>query len=155
MTLESDAGTRFTLADLRGRWLLVDFIYTRCPTVCSALGGDFARLERELAGPIAQGRIRLGSISFDPAHDTPAQLAAYLGRFGVRNEAWQSARPLTAEGLRRLTAAFGITVIPDGLGGYTHNAAIQLVDPDGRLADIFDPGHPERVSEAVLGNLDP
>ena len=155
VTLESDAGTRFTLGDLRGRWLLVDFIYTRCPTVCSALGGDFAQLERELAGPIAQGRIRLLSISFDPAHDTPAELAAYLGRFGARNAAWQAARPLTAEGLRRLTAAFGVTVIPDGAGGYTHSAAIHLVDPDGRLADIFDPGHPERVSETVLGNLDP
>jgi protein SCO1 len=155
VALESDAGARFTLADLRGRWLLVDFIYTRCPTVCTTLGGDFARLERELAGPIAQDRVRLVSISFDPAHDTPVQLAAYLQRFGARNAAWQAARPLTAKGLQQLTRAFGVTVIPDGLGGYTHNAAIHLVDPDGRLADIFDLGDPDRVSETVLRSLDP
>jgi protein SCO1 len=155
VALESDAGTRFTLADLRGRWLLVDFIYARCPTVCTTLGGDFARLERELAGPIAQDRVRLVSISFDPAHDTPVQLAAYLQRFGARNAAWQAARPLTAKGLQQLTRAFGVTVIPDGLGGYTHNAAIHLVDPDGRLADIFDLGDPDRVSETVLRSLDP
>jgi protein SCO1 len=155
VALESDAETRFTLADLRGRWLLVDFIYTRCPTVCTALGGDFAQLERELAGPIAQDRVRLVSISFDPAHDTPVQLRTYLQRNGGRNAAWQAARPVTAEGLQRLTAAFGLTVIPDGLGGYTHNAAIYLVDPEGRLADIFDLGNPDRVSETVLRSLDP
>ena len=53
---------------------------------------------------------------------------------------WQAARPLTPDGLQQLTAAFGITVIADQLGGYTHNAAIHLVDPEGRLVDIFDLG---------------
>ena len=66
---------------------------------------------------------------------------------------WQAARPLTADGLRRLTAAFGVTVIPDQLGGYTHNAAIHLVDPEGRLVDIFDLGDVDRIREAVLRNL--
>ncbi|HET6577262.1 MAG TPA: SCO family protein [Gemmatimonadales bacterium] len=155
VVLQDQSGARFTLADLRGKWLLVDFIYTRCPTVCTVLGGDFARLERQLAGPIAQGRVRLLSISFDPTHDPPVRLAAYLDRFGGRSPAWQAARPLTAEALRRLTAAFGVTVIPDGLGGFTHNAAIHLVDPEGRLADIFDLGDPVRISEAVLRSLDP
>lgn len=155
VALQSQSGARFALADLRGKWLLVDFIYTRCPTVCTVLGGDFARLERQLAGPIAQGRVRLLSISFDPTHDPPVRLAAYLDRFGGRSPAWQAARPLTADGLQRLTAAFGVTVIPDRLGGFTHNAAIHLVDPEGRLADIFDLGDPARISEAVLRSLDP
>jgi protein SCO1 len=153
MTLESQSGARFTLADLRGKWLLVDFIYTRCPTFCVVLGGDFARLERQLAGPIAQGRVQLLSISFDPTRDLPAQLAAYLGRFRSRDKGWQAARPLTADGLQSVTAEFGITVIPDGLGGYTHNAAIHLVDPEGRLVDIFDLGDVDRIRETVLRNL--
>ena len=84
MALENQSGARFTLADLRGKWLLVDFIYTRCPTFCTALGGDFARLERQLADPIARRKVQLLSISFDPTQDTPAQLAAYLGRFRGR-----------------------------------------------------------------------
>jgi protein SCO1 len=155
VALEDQSGARLTLAEFRGTWLLVDFIYTRCTTVCAALGGDFARLERELAGPIAQGRVRLLSISFDPMHDSPARLAEYLERFGGRNQAWQAARPVTSDGLRRLTDAFGVTVISDRLGGYTHNAAIHLVDPEGRLADISDAGNPDRVSEMVLRNLDP
>ena len=153
VALESQSGARFMLADLRGKWLLVDFIYTRCPTFCAVLGGDFAQLERQLAGPIAQGRVQLLSISFDPTRDPPAQLAAYLGRFRSRDQGWQAARPLTADGLQSLTAGFGITVIPDRLGGYTHNAAVHLVDREGRLVDIFDLGDVDRIRETVLRSL--
>ena len=99
VALENQSGARFTLADLRGKWLLVDFIYTRCPSFCTVLGGDFAQLERQLAGPIAQGRVQLLSISFDPTQDPPAELAAYLRRFRGRDMGgWQAARPLTGCG---------------------------------------------------------
>jgi protein SCO1/2 len=153
VTLENQSGARFTLADFRGKWLLVDFIYTRCPAFCTVLGGDFAQLERQLAGPIAQGRVQLLSISFDPTRDPPAQLEAYLRRFGGHDTGWQAARPLTADGLRSLTAAFGVTIIPDPLGGYTHNAAIHLVDPEGRLVDIFDLGDLDQIRGTVLRKL--
>lgn len=151
--LESQTGARFTPADLQGRWVLVDFIYTRCLTFCTVLGNDFAQLERRLAEPIAQGRVRLLSISFDPAHDDPARLSGYLARFGDRGPGWEAARPLTPQGLDQLTAAFGITVLADGAGGYTHNAAIHLVDPAGRLVAILDMDQVEQVTAAVLGRL--
>jgi protein SCO1/2 len=154
VALENQSGARFTLADLRGTWVLVDFIYTRCPTFCTGLGVDFARLQQQLARPIAQSRVQLLSISFDPTHDPPSQLAAYLGRFrGAGTMGWHAARPLTLDGLQRLTEAFGITVIEDRNGGYTHNAAIHLVDPSGRLVDIFDPGDVDRTRETLLRNL--
>jgi protein SCO1/2 len=153
VALEDQSGAQFTLADLRGRWLLVDFIYTRCPTFCTVLGGDFAQLERQLAGPIAQGRVQLLSVSFDPTQDSPAQLAAYLKRFRGQDRGWLAARPLTADGLRSLTAAFGVTIIREPLGGYTHNAAIHLVDPEGRLVDIFDLGDLDQIRGTILREL--
>lgn len=153
VTLETQSGARLTLADLRGKWLLVDFIYTRCPTFCTLLGGDFAQLEQQLADPIAQGKVQLLSISFDPTQDPPAQLAAYLKRFRGQDIGWLAARPLTADGLQSLTAAFGVTIIRDRLGGYTHNAAIHLVDPEGRLVDIFDLGDLDQIRGAILRNL--
>ena len=153
VTLETQSGARLTLADLRGKWLLVDFIYTRCPTFCTLLGGDFAELEQQLADPIAQGKVQLLSISFDPTQDPPAQLAAYLKRFRGQDIGWLAARPLTADGLQSLTAAFGVTIIRDRLGGYTHNAAIHLVDPEGRLVDIFDLGDLDQIRGAILRNL--
>ncbi|HEY5489975.1 MAG TPA: SCO family protein [Gemmatimonadaceae bacterium] len=153
VALENQSGARFTFTDLRGKWLLVDFIYTQCPTFCGRLGGDFAQLEQQLRDPIAQGKVQLLSVTFDPTRDSPAQLAAYLGRFWSPGMGWQAARPLTADGLQQITAAFGITVIPDQLGGFTHNAAIHLVDPEGRLVDIFDLGDLAHIRKTVLRKL--
>jgi protein SCO1 len=151
--LQAQSGARIELADFRGQWLLVDFIYTRCPTVCLALGGDFAQLQRLLAGPIAAGKVRLLSVSFDPVRDTPGQLAAYLKRFGDGGSGWVAARPLTADGLAQLKRVFGITVIPDPYGGYTHNTAIHIVDPHGRLVEILDTGDAQRVAQDLRQRL--
>ncbi|MGH8137560.1 MAG: SCO family protein [Steroidobacteraceae bacterium] len=147
--LETQSGARMRFGDFHGQWLLVDFIYTRCPTVCLALGGDFARLQRLLARPIAQGKMRLLSVSFDPAHDTPGELATYLRRFGDQGPGWLAARPVTADGLAELKRAFGITVIAGPYGAYIHNAAIHVVDPRGRLVEILDAG----TAEAAAADL--
>ncbi|TAM75319.1 MAG: SCO family protein [Candidimonas sp.] len=154
VALQLQSGSRISLADLHGKWLLVDFIYTRCPTYCVALGGEFAQLQDILAKPLAQGKVQLLSVSFDPVHDTPAQLKAYMQHSRDRGLGWIAARPVEPQGLVQLKQAFGITVIADpASGGYTHNAAIHLVDPRGRLVQIFDENAPDLVGKAVLRRL--
>ncbi len=37
----------------------------------------------------------------------------------------------------------GVVVIPDGLGGFIHNAGLYLVDAEGRLTAVFDPENTE------------
>jgi protein SCO1 len=149
VTLETQSGARIDIASLRGKWLLVDFIYTRCPTYCVALGSEFAQLQDRLARLSGKDVVELVSISFDPAHDSPRALASYLQRAQSRGAGWIAARPVDSGGLDELERAFGITVIADGLGGYTHNAAIHVVDPQGRLIEIVDPGQ----SRAALRRL--
>jgi protein SCO1/2 len=155
VTLETETGARLDLAAFRGRWLLVDFVYTRCPTYCTTLGSEFAQLQSSLAVPLARHKVQLLSISFDPEHDTPQRLAEYLQRFRTSDSEWLAARPVGQDGLERLEKRFGITVIPDAFGGYTHNAAIHLVDPHGRLVEIFDVGNPSLAAQAVLQRLAP
>ena len=149
VALETQAGERINLAELRGKWLLVDFIYTRCQTLCLALGSDFARLEDELARPIASGRVRLVSVSFDPSNDSPRELAAYLERNRHRGTGWIAARPTNEAGLIALKRRFGVTVVPDGFGGYIHNAGIHLVDPEGRIVEIVDLGERNAIIESL------
>lgn len=155
VTLETETGARLDLTALRGRWLLIDFIYTRCATYCTTLGSEFTQLQSRLEAPLAQHQVELLSISFDAEHDTPPRLAEYLRRYRTSGSEWVAARPVTQVGLNTLKARFGITVIPDSFGGYTHNAAIHLVDPHGRLVEIFDIGNPALVAQAVLQRLGP
>lgn len=153
LPLQTAGRATIDFADLRGRWLLVDFIYTRCTTYCSVQGSEFARLQDRLATPIAAGKVVLLSISFDPGHDGPEQLAAYQQRSGSRGVGWIAARPTSPAALDALMQAFGVTVIDDGLGGYEHNAAIGVVDPAGRLVAIMDWDAPGEAARYVLQGL--
>lgn len=138
LPLQTASGEITSFDALRGRWLLVDFIYTRCTTYCSVQGSEFARLQRQLAASIAAHRIALLSISFDPEHDTPDALARYQQLHGAQDEGWIASRPVAEADLTQLMRVFGVVAVPDDLGGYVHNAAIAVVDPQGRLVAILD-----------------
>jgi len=120
---------------------IVDFMYTRCIGVCGALGGVFQQLQASI---VAQGDtdgtlpLRLLSISFDPRHDDIPALAAYRAGLRADPRVWRFARTADAADTRALLDRFQVTVIPDGVGGYEHNAALLVVDASGRLARVFD-----------------
>lgn len=136
--LEDQDGHLFRLQDYRDSLVAVEFIYTRCATICSALGAGFRQIRDQVPATALGRQFVLVSISFDPQNDTPARLKAYAGRYGADGRAWRVARVSREADLKPMLDAFGITVIPDGLGGFEHNAAIHLLDRSGRLALIAD-----------------
>jgi len=120
-----------------GRASLIEFIYTSCPTICQSAGTAMAVLRDRFATAGLGAQVRLLSVSFDPEVDDVPQLASYGERHGADGSIWTIARP-DPEDLPELLDTFGVTVIPDGFGGYEHNAAILVVGPDGRLRAILD-----------------
>jgi protein SCO1/2 len=142
VALEDARGRTFESTELSGRRLVVGFIYTRCPGVCRRVGSDLAALAAAL--PPEAGASLL-SVSFDPERDTAGALAAYASQHDADGERWRIARPLRAEQLAEWLETFGIVVIPDGFGGFEHNAALHLVDERGRLVRILDLGAVEEA----------
>lgn len=136
--LEDQDGRLFRLQDYRGRLLAVEFIYTRCATVCRSLGDAFRQIRDRVPAESLGHDIVLLSISFDPERDDPASLKAYGLSHGADGTSWRIARVPDAAQLKALLDAFGIVAIADGLGGFEHNAAIHLVGRDGRLIEISD-----------------
>lgn len=72
-------GQRRTLADYRGKALLVFFGYTQCPDVCPTAMAQAAQV-MQLLGDQARD-VRVLMISVDPARDTPDILGAYVQAF--------------------------------------------------------------------------
>jgi protein SCO1 len=134
---EDQRGRSFESAALTGRRWVIGFVYTRCPGVCRRVASDLAALAAAL--PPGSGPSLL-SVSFDPERDDRRTLAAYAAQHGADAERWRIARPLRAEQLSAWLETFGIVVIPDGFGGFEHNAALHLVDERGRLVRILDLG---------------
>lgn len=116
---------------------IVDFIYTRCPGICQALGSEYQRLQAELQRG-EDTRVRLLSVSFDVAHDDAAALASYAERYRARAPLWRVVAPGSAADDRALRQSLGVVAIPDGFGGYVHNGALHVLDAQGRLLAVHD-----------------
>jgi protein SCO1 len=148
-------GTPYTLGAYRGRAVLVDFIYTRCPTICGVLGDDFAHVLQSMqarrSGAGAGAPIDLLSISFDPTDDQQA-LRLYGERFGAKAPRWRIAAPADAQVRAALLRTFDVVVIPDGMGGFFHNDTVYVIDARGRLVRILERDAPAQLfADAVKG----
>lgn len=122
-----------------GRVAIVDFIYTRCFSICLAMGSEFQQLQDTIRRRGLAGRIRLVSVSFDPA-DTPDDLARYARTMHADPSIWQFYGAPSQPGLEDLLGTFGVVVVPAPLGQFVHNAAYHVVTPDARLARVVDYG---------------
>jgi protein SCO1/2 len=142
-------GQELKLADENGQAVVVEFIYTTCPTLCTALGESFAKLQDAINAAGLANRARLVSISFDLSRNGPEALRDYAEAHGADGRLWITARPENEQALHALLEAFGVIVIPDGAGGFVHNAALHLVDGQGRLKAIFDVGNEAQVLAAI------
>jgi protein SCO1 len=133
--LRDAADRHFTVR--AGRVRLVDFIYTRCASVCQALGAEFYQAQEALRFA-DNTNVELLSISIDSDHDGSAELRGYARRFHADPAWWTVAAPVSPSEGRRTLRELGVVAVPDGLGGFVHNGAIHVVDVDGRVRGIFD-----------------
>ena len=134
------------------KFLIVDFIYTNCQTLCRSLGTEFQQLQRGIVERGLQDRVHLLSVSFDPAHDSPAVLKQYAEHMQAGAGMWTFATVGDARDLDALLRTFGVTVIPDRLGGFQHNAALIQVAPSGRLVRVTDINTGDRMLDELAGS---
>lgn len=128
------------LPDWRGSAMVITFIYTRCPLpqFCPLMDRRFAEIQAMAAAdPALKGKVRLLSISFDPATDRAAVLRAHAAKAGADPAVWRFA---TAEEsvVDRLAATFGVNVIREKDGTITHNLRTAVVDANGRIVSVHD-----------------
>jgi protein SCO1/2 len=148
--LQDQKGKIFDFASLRGQIIAVNFIYTRCPTVCGVTGLNYARLQNRIQESGYRDKVSLLSITLDPQYDTPPKLNQYLQRFTrTQDVSWRAARPLQLANGRRFLQELGVVSIPDGLGGFVHNAATHIVDQKGRLVRIISEDNLDKTLAAI------
>ncbi len=138
-----------SLSSLNKPIVLLDFVYTRCPTVCQLMGYEFSQLQKMLSDKQLQESVELVTISFDPDYDTPAKMASYLKRYKADTRNWQAGVVGDRAVLSRLLDKLGVVVLPDGEGGFVHNAAFYLVY-EGTLVSIHNQ---DQISE-LLGEIE-
>ncbi|MEI6245360.1 MAG: SCO family protein, partial [Acidobacteriota bacterium] len=123
------------------------------PTYCPLMDKNFASIQKQMAAdPALTGKVRLVSVSFDPANDTAAVLKAHAMKLGADPSVWTF---LTADTVTidRFAAKFGVSVAREGTapGEITHNLRTTLLDADGKIIRIYTGG--EWTVDGALADL--
>jgi len=147
---------------LRGQTLVVDFIFTACPTSCPRLTGRMLTVQRAVASRERDlGRalpIHLVSITLDPDNDTPGVLSAYAARFGADEDRWSFLTGRSDELDRVVVQGFNVTfqrTAPSaGIGGIMHGEWLVLVDATGALRGYYAASDSERMDALVRDAVD-
>jgi protein SCO1/2 len=132
------AGKAVRLRDLRGKYVVLTFIYTRCPLpdFCPLMDKKFAAMQQRIRSiPGRSEHVRLVSISFDPEHDTPAILEKHAERVGAQAPLWTFG-VASHEELRKVAPSLGLAYAP-GEKEIMHSLSTAVIDPEGKLAALF------------------
>jgi protein SCO1 len=87
ITLLDQHGQKVSLASLKGKPVLFDFIYTTCPGPCLMLTARMKQIANQLGSTLGP-EVRLVSITVDPEHDQPPQLLTYANDQGANESGW-------------------------------------------------------------------
>lgn len=79
-------GKKVSLDDLKGRILVIDFFFTRCPSICPGLARSMKRLQDSFLKN--DSIVQFISISIDPEHDSVPQLRKFADRYNANHDTW-------------------------------------------------------------------
>jgi len=149
ITLVDQHGRNVSLASLKGKPVLFDFIYTNCPGPCLLLTAQMKQVANRL-GPKLGTEARIVSITVDPEHDHPAQLLAYANKQGADVSGWLFLTG-TPEQIEDVMARFNVIRKREADGTVDHVLEFFLVDANGRalLQYIGQKAEPDRVASDV------
>lgn len=126
-------GHPVTLADLTGKFLVVDFVFTSCSLSCRAVNDRMQEIQRLVADV---PDVRLVSLTVDPRTDTPSVLTKFANGYHADAHRWLFLTGEKAE-LHRLIETSFIPKSPEFEdiipGGFTSTDRIMLVDPQGNV----------------------
>jgi protein SCO1 len=129
-------GTPFELSSLKGKPVVVDFIYTSCPGPCLMETAKLANVALRL-GPDLGPKAAIVSISVDPEHDGPKQLHDYAEKQGADTKGWYFLTGSPAD-IDAALSGFRIARQREPDGSVMHMISVFLVGRDGREAKEYN-----------------
>lgn len=138
--LTERGGSTVTLAQLRGKIWIANFIYTTCTDTCPLQTAMMAKLQEQYAG---DPEVRLVSITVDPEHDTPEALALYADKYQADAKRWYFLTGQRDRIVQLIQHGFHLAVsaVPAGAdpgGMIPHSPRFVLVDKEARIRGYYD-----------------
>jgi protein SCO1/2 len=128
-------GAPFSLRAMRGRMVVMAFIYTRCKDgrECPLISAKFHTLQEKFRGE----PVHLVEVTLDPEYDRPPVLARYGEAFGADPARWTFATG-DPEKVLDFAAQFDVTAFPDERVGLIHPERTVVIDQYGTIRELID-----------------
>lgn len=157
--LIDQSGAPLSLNSLRGKVVVLTFLYTNCPDICPVTLNKFGVVHDRLGD--AAGDVAFVAITVDPARDDTAQLRAYLAAQHLTDKvSFLTGDRDTLEGIWR---AYGIVSVDTANAAGEHSAhaydvvhsdRIYLIGRDGRIVDLIrSTSTPQELLTGIGGAL--
>jgi protein SCO1/2 len=144
--LVDQKGDRIDLASLKGKPNVVDFIYTSCPGPCLMLTQKMARVAQRMQSQMGT-EFGMISITVDPEHDGPTQMANYVRELRVDTKGWIFLTG-SPQNIDRVLRDFQLRRQRNPDGSVEHITGVFLLGPDGREVREYD-GEVVKVATVV------
>ena len=150
--LTDPAGTTRSLADFRGKVVVLFFGYTQCPDACPTTLAELAAAMGKLGADAS--RVQVLFVTVDPERDTPALLAQYVPAFDKRFLGLYGDAAAT-EAVAKEFRVFYQKHAGTTPGSYSvdHSAGTFIFDPQGRLRVYMSYGQGADVFANDIGEL--
>jgi protein SCO1/2 len=139
-----------SLADFKGKVVMLFFGFTHCPDICPTTLADMARVVHTLGddGSRVQGLF----VTVDPKRDTAPVLARYVSAFHPGFLGLHADEPTTAALAREFKFFYAMSPAPAPEGyDMSHGSAIYVYDPQGRLRLLI--GNTDRSVDAMVADV--
>lgn len=131
-------GQTLSLADLKDKVWIADFVFTYCTTVCPTMTANMSQLQKKLksAGVDAE----LISFSVDPEKDDPEALKTYLSKFDADFTNWNALTGYEFEEIKTfLLKSFKATIVKDtATDQVIHGTSFYLINQSGIVVAKYD-----------------
>jgi protein SCO1/2 len=87
MTFINQLGKKVDLDSLKGKILVIDFFFSRCPSICPGMAKSMKRLQNSFVNS-KDSIVQFISISIDPEHDSVPQLRKFADRYTSNHDSW-------------------------------------------------------------------
>lgn len=139
-TLEDAEGRAVGLENLRGRVVVLHFVYTSCPDVCPLHAERVAEIQQMVNRTPMRELVQFVTITTDPEHDTPEVMQDYGPAHGLDPVNWTfltSGPDRPEDTTRKLAERFGHKFSKAEDGYQVHGVVTHIIDREGRWQANF------------------
>lgn len=139
-SLRDPSGAAVSLADFRGKVVVLNFVYTNCPDVCPLHTARIAEIQSMINDTPMKSQVAFITITTDPKRDTGQALRDYGAAHGLDPVNWvflTAGQDQQDDVTRKLAESYGHKFTKTADGYQVHGIVTHVIDREGRWRANF------------------